>query len=105
MCVDECPYEAIEFDPKEVARKCNLCLHRVEKGLFPACADNICPGHCIYFGDPDELKRRLRKSTPGAKGDPLRPQGSETENTEYSPIPISWAIKGGSHARYIHPYR
>jgi hypothetical protein len=22
----------------------------VDQGLVPACADNICPAHCIYFG-------------------------------------------------------
>ena len=60
LCLDECPYDAIEFDPdKDVARKCNLCSHRVDNGLIPACADNICPGHCIYFGDPDEIKREI----------------------------------------------
>jgi Fe-S-cluster-containing dehydrogenase component len=60
LCVDECPYDAIELDPDEdVARKCNLCSHRVDNELIPACADNICPGHCIYFGDPDEIKREI----------------------------------------------
>ena len=60
LCIDECPYDAIEFGPDEdVARKCNLCSHRVDNGLIPACADNICPEHCIYFGDPDEIKRAI----------------------------------------------
>lgn len=50
-CGDACPYEAIAFDPeKEIAQKCNLCFHRVDQGLIPACADNVCPGHCIHFG-------------------------------------------------------
>jgi hypothetical protein len=22
----------------------------VDRGLVPACADNICPAHCIHFG-------------------------------------------------------
>jgi tetrathionate reductase subunit B len=47
-CVDECPYEAITFDmTKGIAQKCNLCHHRVDEGLLPACADNVCLGHCI----------------------------------------------------------
>jgi len=54
-CVETCPYDAIAFDPEgDVARKCNLCSHRVDRGLVPACADNICPAHCIYFGEPDQ---------------------------------------------------
>jgi len=49
-CVEACPYHAIAFDEKrDIALKCNLCVHRIEKGLVPACADNICPAHCIYF--------------------------------------------------------
>ncbi len=55
-CIDECPYGAIDYDPdKVIAQKCNLCHHRVDKGLFPACADNICLAHCIFFGEPDEI--------------------------------------------------
>jgi Fe-S-cluster-containing dehydrogenase component len=54
-CVEVCPYNAITFDHVNgVARKCNLCHHRVDRGLVPACADNVCPAHCIYFGDPKE---------------------------------------------------
>ncbi len=54
-CMEECPYDAIDFDEDEgIARKCNLCHHRVDHGLIPACADNVCLSHCIYFGDPDE---------------------------------------------------
>ena len=48
LCIDACPYDAITFDStKGVAQKCNLCHHRVDKGLYPACADNICLAHCI----------------------------------------------------------
>jgi Fe-S-cluster-containing dehydrogenase component len=49
-CIDECPYEAIAFDEeKSIAQKCNLCYHRVDQGLIPACADNVCLAHCIHF--------------------------------------------------------
>ena len=49
-CIEVCPYEAIDFDPhKGIAQKCNLCHHRIENGLIPACADNVCPAHCIHF--------------------------------------------------------
>ncbi len=55
-CVEACPYHVISFDDlQDIARKCNLCSHRVDSGLLPACADNVCPAHCIYFGDPGEI--------------------------------------------------
>ena len=60
LCLDACPYHAISFDTqKDVAKKCNLCYHRVDKGLIPACADNVCLAHCIYFGDPDDIQRQI----------------------------------------------
>jgi len=50
-CIDACPYEAIAYDDDEaLAVKCNLCHHRVDRGLLPACADNVCLAHCISFG-------------------------------------------------------
>ena len=49
-CIDACPFGAIDFDEERgVARKCNLCHHRVDRGLVPACADNVCLAHCIDF--------------------------------------------------------
>ncbi len=60
LCMDECPYDAIVMDDlKGAARKCNLCFERVAAGLIPACADNVCLGHCIYFGDPDDIKKEI----------------------------------------------
>ena len=49
-CVDACPYGAIVFDAaRGIARKCDLCYRRVDQGLYPACADNVCLAHCISF--------------------------------------------------------
>ena len=49
-CMQECPYGAIAYDAeRSVAQKCNLCHHRVDRGLIPACADNVCLAHCIHF--------------------------------------------------------
>jgi hypothetical protein len=31
----------------------------VAHGLYPACADNVCLAHCIYFGDPAEIERKI----------------------------------------------
>ncbi len=64
LCVEACPYNAISFDEdKMLAQKCNLCSQRVAKGLIPACADNVCPAHCIYFGDPAEIEEMKSKTS------------------------------------------
>jgi Fe-S-cluster-containing dehydrogenase component len=60
LCIEACPYNAITFDDeRSIAQKCNLCHQRVDKGLIPACADNVCLAHCIYFGDPEEIRERM----------------------------------------------
>jgi Fe-S-cluster-containing dehydrogenase component len=60
-CMSSCPYDVIVFDaPESVARKCNLCHHRVDHGLLPACADNVCLAHCIYFGQPEDIEVQRR---------------------------------------------
>ena len=57
LCIDACPYNAIAFDGENgVARKCNLCYQRIDKGLLPACADNVCLAHCIYFEDHEDME-------------------------------------------------
>jgi tetrathionate reductase subunit B len=54
-CVYACPYNSIAFDSaNRVARKCTLCLHRIDQGLIPACADNVCLAHCIHFRETEE---------------------------------------------------
>lgn len=57
ICIDACPYDAIAFDESRgVAQKCNLCHHRVDQGLIPACADNVCLAHCIHFDASDKVE-------------------------------------------------
>ena len=35
------------------ARKCHFCIHRIEKGLLPACV-TTCIGQATYFGDHND---------------------------------------------------
>ena len=60
-CIEACPYGVMQFDEvRKVARKCDLCAERLDRGLQPACVV-ICPSHCIYFGDRKNIMQRLGK--------------------------------------------
>jgi len=42
-CMAACPYDAIFINPEDhSAEKCNLCAHRLDIGLEPACV-TVCP--------------------------------------------------------------
>jgi Fe-S-cluster-containing dehydrogenase component len=112
-CIAACPYDAIFINPEDnSAEKCNLCAHRLEVGLEPACV-TVCPTEAILVGDlndprskvaqvvqrePVTVRRPEKGTRPGLfyKGahqatlDPLaarRPDGGL----------YAWATQGGEH--------
>lgn len=63
LCTLACPFGAIWFDPaNKVARKCDLCFHRTEAGLQPACVAS-CSARALAFGDFDDLVAQARRKT------------------------------------------
>jgi NADH-dependent fumarate reductase subunit E len=57
LCIEGCPFGIPTLHPdRQEAVKCNFCLQRIEKGLWPACATK-CSMKTIYFGSWDFIKR------------------------------------------------
>ncbi|MBF0624711.1 MAG: 4Fe-4S dicluster domain-containing protein [Magnetococcales bacterium] len=53
-CIQACPYDARFIHPDTgAADKCDFCLHRVGRGLVPACV-NTCQGRARIFGDMND---------------------------------------------------
>jgi len=53
-CIAACPYDAIFINPEDgSAEKCNMCSHRIDEGLEPACV-SVCPAEAILVGDLHE---------------------------------------------------
>ncbi len=121
-CMAACPYDAIFINPEDhSAEKCNLCAHRLDIGLEPACV-TVCPTGAILVGDlndpasavaqiihrePVQVRRPEKGTRPGVfyKGahqatlDPLaarRPDGGL----------FAWATQGAADPQLVvsgHP--
>ncbi len=62
-CVPACPYKAMFFNTQtRKAEKCHMCMHRIDKGLLPACVIT-CLGITRQYGDINVLKSQF----PGAE--------------------------------------
>jgi Fe-S-cluster-containing dehydrogenase component len=72
-CLAACPYDARFVHPDGYADKCTFCIHRVEKGLDPACV-SVCPTHCMYFGDFDDPNSKVSKLLTSRKNHSLIPE-------------------------------
>jgi Fe-S-cluster-containing dehydrogenase component/formate-dependent nitrite reductase membrane component NrfD len=121
-CMAACPYDAIFINPEDhSAEKCNMCAHRLDMGLEPACV-TVCPTEAILVGDledptskvarlvqrqPVAVRRPEKETGPGvfylgahqATLDPLaarRPDGGL----------YAWATQGAPDAQHVaagHP--
>lgn len=46
-CIEACPFDAMQFDEqKGIAEMCNMCVHRIDKGLEPSCVAQ-CPAKAL----------------------------------------------------------
>jgi DMSO reductase iron-sulfur subunit len=60
-CAWACPYGHPQFNAEaQVMQKCTLCVHRVEKGLRPACVDT-CIARTRFFGEVNDLTGLIRQ--------------------------------------------
>lgn len=55
QCILACPFGAILFDLEDkIAHKCDLCLHRIEQNLEPACVAT-CSSKALDYGELADL--------------------------------------------------
>ena len=73
-CMAACPYDAIFINPDDgSAEKCNLCSHRLDVGLEPACAV-VCPTEAIVVGDLNDPASRVAQLASGESVTVRRPE-------------------------------
>ncbi|MDA8089159.1 MAG: 4Fe-4S dicluster domain-containing protein [Nitrospiraceae bacterium] len=60
-CAWACPYGHPQFNAKaHVMQKCIMCVHRVTKGLKPACVD-ACIARTRFFGELNDLTMLIKQ--------------------------------------------
>ncbi len=77
-CIQACPYDARFLNPiTGAADKCDFCLHRVSRGVAPACVET-CIGRARIFGDLNDPESEISKLVASNPVQVLRPgQGTE----------------------------
>jgi Fe-S-cluster-containing dehydrogenase component len=72
-CIAACPYDARYVHPKGYVDKCTFCLHRVKRGVEPACVE-VCPTGCLAFGDLNDARSEVSKLLRTRKHKVLHPE-------------------------------
>jgi Fe-S-cluster-containing dehydrogenase component len=72
-CIAACPYQARYVAPDGHVDKCTFCLHRVRRGLDPACVSN-CPTRALRFGDLEDAGSDVAQSVRSRQVKVLRPE-------------------------------
>lgn len=84
---------------KGVVEKCTFCVHRVEKGLLPACA-NVCPVQAITFGDLEDANSPPSRLLAEQRSSRLLEEAGTNPRVHYIGAPLP-----GPEARTIEPPR
>jgi Fe-S-cluster-containing dehydrogenase component len=104
-CMQACPYNARYRLPRKtgavpyerIIDKCDFCVHRVNKGLEPACV-NACPARARIFGDLNDPNSEARKLISKNPTSTLKPEMGTKPRVYY--IGLEEAIIGGRVTGY-----
>lgn len=78
----EWPRNDRESSPVGNARKCTYCIHRVEKGILPACV-TTCIGDATYFGDANDPKSLISELLGSPRLKRLKEEEGTSPTTAY----------------------
>ena len=85
LCVEACPFDVILYSgEKEKVEKCNLCVHRIDKGLDPFCVI-CCEGQAMHFGNLEDPSSIVSKLIAARKAFQLKPEAKTGPAVYYCP--------------------
>lgn len=83
-CVQACPYGCRFIDPRtNTVDKCDLCYHRITRGLTTACCE-VCPTAARMLGDLKDPHDPIHAFLKGKKVQVLKPQMATGSKTYYA---------------------
>jgi len=86
-CMHGCPYGMTFYNHQRgTADKCNLCAHRIDEGLDPACVE-VCPSQCRIVGDFDDPESSVSAYLRDRDGSGLREDYGLGPNVQYVGLP------------------
>lgn len=86
-CMQGCPYGMTFYNHQRgTADKCNLCSHRIDEGLDPACVE-VCPSQCRIVGDFDDPESPVSTYLRSRDSDVLREDYGLGPNIRYVGLP------------------
>jgi len=103
-CMVACPYNARHLIPakrtdknlpKQVVDKCTFCIHRVKKGLVPACVQ-ACVGGARIFGDMNDPNSEVAKLAARETLTVLKPELGTSPSVSY--IGADWEMMDESRS-------
>ena len=82
--ISSCPYRVIEWDEqKQLAQKCILCAHMLDKGeKEPRCVES-CPTGALIFGDLDDPESEVSRLMASGKTEALHSGYNIKEKVRY----------------------
>lgn len=86
-CMTGCPYGMTFMNhTRGTSDKCNLCSHRIDQGLQPACVD-VCPSKCRIVGDFDDPESPVSRYIADRDTTVLREELGLGPNVRYVGLP------------------
>ncbi len=82
-CLFACPYKNIFISPEDnKADKCTFCVHRVRRGVAPACVQT-CEGGALMFGEISDPNSEIAQAIKANGAKVLKPEAGTNPSLYY----------------------